>query len=113
MLAAASFRGETWDARCRKIVAELPAEVYVSFDIDGLTFDNCPHTGTPVTGGLTFNEAVWLLKTLADSGRRIIGFDMVEVCPSPEERIDAITGARMLWKLCGLTLESNQQSNKK
>ena len=112
-LAAASFRGETWDARCRKIVAELPAEVYVSFDIDGLTFDNCPHTGTPVTGGLTFNEAVWLLKTLADSGRRIIGFDMVEVCPSPEERIDAITGARMLWKLCGLTLESNQQSNEK
>ena len=42
------------------------------------------------------------------SGRRIIGFDVVEVCPAPDERIDAITGARMLWKLCGQTLKSNE-----
>ncbi len=37
-LAAAIFRGETWDAQCRCIVDALPQEVYVSFDIDGLTF---------------------------------------------------------------------------
>ena len=57
-LAAALFRGETWDAQCRRIVDALPQEVYVSFDIDALTFENCPHTGTPVSGGLTFNQAV-------------------------------------------------------
>lgn len=107
VLAGGRFRGETWDAQCRRIVETLPEEVYVSFDIDGLTFENCPHTGTPVCGGITFNQAVWLLDTLVRSGRRIIGFDVVEVCPSPEERIDAITGARMLWKLCGQTLKSN------
>ena len=107
-LAAALFRGETWDAQCRRIVDALPREVYVSFDIDALTFENCPHTGTPVSGGLTFNQAVWLLDTLTRSGRRIIGFDVVEVCPAPDERIDAITGARMLWKLCGQTLKSNE-----
>lgn len=107
-LAAALFRGETWDAQCRCIVDALPQEVYVSFDIDALTFENCPHTGTPVSGGLTFNQAVWLLDTLTRSGRRIIGFDVVEVCPAPDERIDAITGARMLWKLCGQTLKSNE-----
>ena len=108
-LAAARFRGETWDEQCRRIVGTLPREVYVSFDIDGLTFENCPHTGTPVSGGLTFNEAVWLLAVLARSGRRIIGFDVVEVCPAPDQRIDAITGARILWKLCGLTLASNAE----
>ena len=106
-LAAAMFRGETWDALCRRIVDALPQEVYVSFDIDGLTFENCPHTGTPVCGGLTFNQAVWLLDTLVRSGRRIIGFDVVEVAPAPEAKVDAITGARMLWKLCNLTLKSN------
>ena len=90
------------------VVDALPQEVYVSFDIDALTFENCPHTGTPVSGGLTFNQAVWLLDTLTRSGRRIIGFDVVEVCPAPDERIDAITGARMLWKLCGQTLKSNE-----
>lgn len=112
-LAAGRFRGQTWDEQCRRIVAELPPEVYVSFDIDGLSFDNCPHTGTPVCGGLSFNEAVWLLLTLVESGRRIIGFDVVEVCPAPEGRIDAITGARILWKLCSLTLRSNEPSNRR
>ena len=103
-LAEAVFGGETWDAICRRIVGTLPEEVYVSFDIDGLSFENCPHTGTPVSGGLSFNQAAWLLRTLAQSGRRIIGFDLVEVCPAAEDRLDAITGARMLWKLCGATL---------
>ena len=110
-LAAAEFRGETWDAQCRRIVDTLPAEVYVSFDIDGLSFDNCPHTGTPVCGGLSFNKAVYLIDTLVRSGRRIIGFDVVEVCPAVDDRIDAITGARILWKLCGQTLKSNEKPN--
>ena len=110
-LAAAEFRGETWNAQCRRIVDSLPAEVYVSFDIDGLSFDNCPHTGTPVCGGLSFNKAVYLVDTLVRSGRRIIGFDVVEVCPASDDRIDAITGARILWKLCGQTLKSNEKPN--
>ena len=106
-LAAAGFRGETWDAQCLRSGETLPQEVYVSFDIDGLSYENCPHTGTPVAGGLGFNQAVWLLDTLVRSGRRIVGFDVVEVTPAREERIDAITGARVLWKLCNLTLKSN------
>ena len=83
----------------------------MSFDIDGLSFENCPHTGTPVPGGLSFNRAVWLLAAVVRSGRRIIGFDLVEVSPAPEERIDAITGARMLWKLCGQALLSNDKNH--
>ena len=58
-------------AAVRRIVEALPAEVYVSFDIDGLSFENCPHTGTPVPGGLSFNRAVWLLAdtpALTDAG---------------------------------------------
>ncbi len=102
----AEFTGVTWDEQCRKIVEVLPEKVYVSFDIDGLSLDNCPHTGTPVPGGLSFNKALRLLQTLVAAGHRIIGFDLVEVSPS-EDRIDAIVGARMLWKLCGQTLLSN------
>ncbi|WP_304953908.1 agmatinase family protein [uncultured Alistipes sp.] len=110
-LAAAEFRGETWDEQCRKVVETLPGEVYVSFDIDGLSFENCPRTGTPVSGGLSFNKAMWLVDAVVRSGRRIIGFDVVEVAPAPEERTDAITGARVLWKLCGLALKSAANKN--
>lgn len=106
-LAEAAFRGVTWHEQCQKIVSALPQKVYVSFDIDGLSPELCPHTGTPVPGGLSFREAVWLLEQLVASGRQIIGFDMVEVTPKAEERTDEITGARILYKLCGLTLKSN------
>ena len=103
------FDGVTWRQTCNNIVETLPQRVYISFDIDGLTIENCPHTGTPVMGGVSFNKAIYLINAIAESGRRIIGFDMVEVVPTLEDKIDAITGARILWKLCGITLKSNDK----
>jgi agmatinase len=99
-LQEASFHGVPWAQQCRDVVAALPDKVYVSFDIDGLTPDNCPHTGTPVPGGLTYSQAVFLLKTLAQSGKKIIGFDLCEVAPSEHDEWDANVGARLLFKLC-------------
>ena len=102
------FAGESWDAICDSIVALLPQKVYISFDIDVLSPEFCPSTGTPVPGGLSFNEAVWLLDRIAASGRRIVGFDLCEVASSQNSNIDAIVGARVLFKMCGITLKSNQ-----
>jgi agmatinase len=108
LLSRERFEGTTWAEQCRKIVELLPEKVYVSFDIDGLAAENCPGTGTPVTGGLSFNEALYLLEMVVRSGRRIIGFDLVEVAPSDRDgEWNANVGARMLFKLCGLTLKSN------
>lgn len=106
-LRADLFRGTTWDQLCDKMVSALPDDVYVSFDIDGLSPDNCPSTGTPVPGGLSFNEAVYLLCKVVQSGRRVVGFDLTEVSPStqdPASEWDANVGARVLYKLCNLTL---------
>ena len=87
---------------------QLSAQVvYISFDIDGLTIEHCPHTGTPVPGGITFEQVVYLMECVADSGRRIAGFDLVEVVPCPEDKIDAVVGARVLYKLCGLALRTS------
>ncbi len=108
LMAAERFEGTTWAQQCEKIVEHLPEKVYVSFDIDGLAADLCPGTGTPVAGGLTFHQAVYLLDRVVKSGRRIIGFDLVEVAPREEgDEWDANVGARMLYKLCGLILKSN------
>ena len=112
-LAEAAFEGVPWQEQCRRIVEALPEEVYISFDIDGLSPDLCPHTGTPVPGGLTFREATYLLEQVVQSGRRIIGFDLVEVTPKEGERTDEIVGARILYKLCGLTLKSNPRNSRK
>ena len=96
---AKAFNGINWDSICSDIVNELPQKVYISFDIDGLDPSLCPNTGTPVHGGLSFEQAVYLIKKVVSSGRTIIGFDLVEVGPS-EDEWDLNVGSRMLLHLC-------------
>jgi agmatinase len=93
--------------RAEEVVERLPEHVWVSFDIDGLDPALCPGTGTPVPGGLTFGQAMSLLRVLATSGRRIVGFDLVEVAPSSAHgEWDGNVGARVLYRLCGAALRS-------
>lgn len=94
-------RGEAWKEISSKIIESLPSEVYVSFDIDGLDPVYCPGTGTPVPGGLSFQEAIYLLRMIPETGRKLIGFDLVEV---GAEEYDGIVGARMLFELSVLSL---------
>lgn len=105
-LASASFHGINWDTQCNKIIDTLGSMVYVSFDIDGLSPENSPNTGTPVPGGLSFNQAVYLLEKITLSGKTICGFDICEVAPSNNNEWDANVGARILYKLCNLTLKT-------
>jgi agmatinase len=93
------FAGENWCSQCDAIVAALPDHVYISFDIDGLDPTLCPKTGTPVPGGLDFSEAVFLLKKVVESGRKIIGFDLCEV---GNNEWDANVGARLIYKMSNL-----------
>ncbi len=107
--------GKTFSAIGDEIIGHLSNEVYVSFDIDGLDPRFCPHTGTPVPGGLDYSEALYLLKKVVRSGRKIIGFDLCEVSLGEHHgndvldtaaEWDANVGARLLYKLCGYTLLS-------
>jgi agmatinase len=103
------FDGESWSRIALRIVASLPREVYVSFDVDGLDPALCPHTGTPVLGGLSFPEATALLRLVVESGRRIVGFDLSEVAPDPRGgEWDGNVGARVLYKLIGFALLSRR-----
>jgi agmatinase len=106
-LAAGRLMGRCWAEQCARIVEDLPEEVYVTMDIDGLDRALCPHTGTPVPGGLSFHQFDLLLRVLVESGRRILGFDLVEIAPGPDgDEWDANVGARVLYKLIGWTLVS-------
>lgn len=105
-LKAESFKGITWEQQCDRIINALPQKVTISFDIDGLCFWYCPNTGTPVPGGITFEQATYLLSALANSGKEIIGFDLVEVAPGDDDW-DGNVGARMLYHMCGILAKNN------
>lgn len=105
-LKAQNFEGTTWKEQCEAIIKALPEKVHISFDIDGLYPWYCPNTGTPVPGGFSFEQAAYLLSMLADSGKEIIGFDLVEVAPGENDDWDGNVGARMLFHLCGVLAKS-------
>jgi agmatinase len=105
------FAGVTWTDQVTRMIEDLPEQVYVSFDIDGLDPALCPNTGTPVPGGLSFNQAVYLVAAVALSGRQIVGFDLSEVAPgTAADQWDGNVGSRILYKLIGWTLRSRNIS---
>lgn len=99
MLRSQLLRGATWDDICAPIVELLPERVYISFDIDGLNVKLCPSTGTPVPGGLEFEEVCFLLEAIVKAGKKIIGFDLCEVAPGENMDWDAQVGSWLLYKL--------------
>lgn len=107
MIWSKHFEGVNWSTLCDDIVAELPQNVYVSLDIDGLTIECSPHTGTQVAGGLRFPEVVYLLGRIVDSGRRIVGFDLTEVVPDMEDKTDAAIASRLLYNMCCMALKNH------
>lgn len=100
------FEGETFNKITEEIIAQLPDKVYISFDIDGLDPKLCPNTGTPVPGGFETEQVFYIFQQIIKAGKKIIGFDLSEVSTS-ETGWDANVGARVLFKLCNLIVQSN------
>ena len=100
------YEGQSWKQIADEIVEHLPQKVYVSFDIDGLDPKLCPHTGTPVPGGLETEQVFYLIKKIISTGRKFIGFDLDEIGIG-DTTWDANVGARVLWKLSNLIVASN------
>jgi agmatinase len=104
---AAQYSGDSWDRICNRIIKELPEKVYLSFDIDALDPKLCPNTGTPVAGGFETGHILFLLEKLVESGRRIIAYDLNEVCPGADNDWDANVAARLLFRIANLAAKSN------
>lgn len=105
-LKKSSFEGQTWKQKVDEIIDLLPDNVAVSFDIDAFYQWYCPNTGTPVPGGLSYEQATYALTQLANSKKNIIGMDLVEVAPG-EDEWDGNVGARLLFHMCGVLAKNN------
>lgn len=106
-MALSQHCGKSWAQIASEIVGQLPQQVYLSFDIDGLDPTLCPNTGTPVPGGLNWHQICLLLSTLGRSGKTIVGLDLCEVAPGPNgDEWDGNVGARLLYKMIGWMLRS-------
>lgn len=101
------YEGDTWRQIVDDIVNTLPQKIHLTFDIDGLDPKLAPNTGTPVHGGFETEQVYYLLRKVLESGRQLLGFDLVEVGIG-ETDWDSNLGARVLLKLCNLLTSANK-----
>ena len=85
----------------RKVVDQLPEEVYFTVDVDGLDSAVMPSTGTPEPGGLTWKNLMDLSRELTKQ-RKVVGFDVVELCPQAGVKAPVFACAKFVYKLLGL-----------
>ena len=95
-----------WDIE--EIVAPLRGRpVYVSFDVDGLDSAIMPATGTPVPGGLSYLQALAILRRVAEVST-IVGADVVELAPIPGLHHCDYTAAALAYKIMSYALSGTR-----
>jgi agmatinase len=82
----------------RKVFDEMLSKlkrtpIYLSLDIDGIDPAYAPGTGTPEPFGLTPWDVRYAINRIAD---RLVGFDVVEICPPYDNGNTSVLGARMM-----------------
>lgn len=80
----------------------LQGEVYLTIDIDGLDCTLCPGTGTPQPGGLSWEQALQVLRaTIRESEAVLIGADIVETAPMAQSQVNEMVAAKLGYKILG------------
>ena len=80
-----------------KVVRKLSENVYISIDLDVFDPSIMPSTGTPEPGGLGWYDVLDLLE-IVSKNKNIVGFDVVELCPSKNMAPDFLA-AKLIYKL--------------
>jgi len=85
-------------------IHRIPRNLYLSIDLDVLDPSVMPATGTPEPGGLGWYDLIDLLRVVI-SGRKVLGFDVVELCPQPGNVAPDFTAARLIYKIMGIIIK--------
>jgi agmatinase len=86
---------DDWMLQLCNILSDV---VYVTFDLDVFDSSIMPSTGTPEPGGLNWTQVTKLLKLISQN-KRIVGFDVVELCPNPAMIAPDFLAAKLVYKL--------------
>ena len=91
-----------------RVVESLSDTVYVTIDVDGLDPAIMPATGTPEPGGLSWYEALALLRKVI-RGRRVVGCDIVELSPLGGDVAPNFLCAKLLYKILSYRFGSDSK----
>jgi agmatinase len=100
---------EERQAVVQEILPLLGDDLYLTIDLDVLDPSILPSTGTPEPGGLSWEEILWLIRTLT-LRRNVVGFDLMELSPIPALSAPDFLAAKLLNKVLGYTCPPREVS---
>ena len=81
-------------------VEQLSRDVYITIDLDFFDPGVVPAVGTPEPGGFYWPETLEFLRTVVES-RNVVGLDVVELSPIPNQVVSEFLAAKLIYKLIG------------
>ena len=80
-----------------RAIDQLGDDVYVTIDLDAFDPAFLPATGTPEPGGLDWYQVNELLHHVAKR-RKVVGFDVVELLPTPGQWASEFLAAKLVYR---------------
>ncbi len=84
----------------------LTENVYITIDADGFDPSVIPSVGTPEPGGLYWEETIDFLH-MVFSQKNVVGFDVVEMAPRPEDKRSPYNLAKLVYRLIGFAVQKS------
>jgi agmatinase len=81
-----------------KAIDKLSENVYITIDLDVFDPSIMPSTGTPEPGGPAYFELMHFMRDVIKS-RNVLGFDVVELCPSATNKSPDFIAAKIIYQL--------------
>mgnify|MGYP001373289003 CR=1 FL=1 len=90
------------------VINGLSENVYITIDLDVFDPSLMPAVGTPEPGGIGWYELIDLLKETAKD-KKIVGFDVVELCPIENHIMSNFLAAKLVYRLLGYIFMPNNK----
>ncbi|MEN6427456.1 MAG: agmatinase [Phycisphaerales bacterium] len=81
-----------------QVVGKLAEQVYITIDLDVFDPSIMPSTGTPEPGGLRWYDVLALMKAVCGR-RKVVGLDVVEMCPVANQWAPDFLAAKLIYKI--------------
>ncbi len=81
-----------------KAISQMTEKVYITLDLDVFDPSIMPSTGTPEPGGMTWYQVTSFLKKVFQE-KDVVGFDIVELAPTPENKAPDFLVAKLYYKM--------------
>ncbi|MBI3398926.1 MAG: arginase family protein [Deltaproteobacteria bacterium] len=83
-----------------EICNKLTDDVFITIDLDVFDPSIMPATGTPEPGGMGWYDVLGIVKAVA-SKKKVVGFDVVELCPIPGNIAPNFLTAKLVYRMMG------------